>query len=296
MHLKNYNSFNTTPRLWCTAGRRHFYIGSNGDVARCAGFWYGHKTVLGNINDQNLRSSIISLKDYYQSCDKPKCTMECDGYLVNQVINTTPPTTHLGSKLTDYNIAGRDFCTLMVHLTAICNMKCPYCCAQGWMEAHRGQDISLEDWKDAAIFFTKSFETGFIEVMGGEPTVKKGWEDILRIFIDAGWHIELLTNMAKDKAVVDFIKSLPSEKRHLCLVYISMHPTQKIFNADNLMIALHELNNLKASFACSLVQTPENVRIAKEMDLENRVRNMGIKWFGTVPAYDYAPATDWHKS
>jgi len=243
---------------------------------------------MGDIKDEAFRQLITANKNDYQRCGSPKCTMECDGYLVEQEIDTVPSLTHRGGKLTDYKLAGNDFCTLMIHLTAFCNMKCSYCSAQGWMEAYKGQDLSLDEWKSAVTFFTKSFGAGMVQVMGGEPTIKKGWEEIVRIFVDAGWQVELLTNLVKDKAVVDFIKSLPQEKRHLCLVYVSIHPTQQAFDPAKLMIAFFQLKSLGANFACSLVRTPENLRIAQEMKLRERVYNMGINWFGTVPDYGFA--------
>lgn len=288
MHLENYNDFSTTPRSWCTAGSRHFYISSRGDLSRCAGFWYGHKDILGSVKDQELRRSIFFNKNEYKRCQAPMCTMECDGYSVEQQIEAKTPTLHRGGKLTDYRLAGKDFCTLMIHLTAFCNMKCAYCCAQGWMEAHKGQDMTPEEWKDTATFFTESFDTGMVQVMGGEPTIKKGWQDIVRIFIDAGWRVEILTNMVKDKEIVDFVKSLPPERRYLCFIYVSLHPTQKAFDLKKIMDSFNEMRTLGCSYACSLVLTPENIRITQEMQIREKMESIGVTWFGTVPDYGYA--------
>ena len=288
MHLKNFNEYSTVPRSWCSAGRRHFFISSRGDVSRCAGFWYGHKSILGSIKDKDLRASIISDKNEYQACQKPMCVVDCDGYMVEHEILSSPPVVHRGGKLTENNFIGSDFCTLMLHLTALCNMKCPYCCAQGWMEAHKTQDLPLADWLDGVKFFTQTFSRGVAQVMGGEPTVKKGWEEIVLILIEAGWKVELITNMVKDKAVIDLVSSLSPEKRQMCLINISMHPTQKNFDPAKLMVAFFQLKVLKAHFACSLVQTPDNLRLAQEMNLRERVDNMGVPWFGAVPDYGFA--------
>jgi hypothetical protein len=97
--------------------------------------------------------------------------------------------------------------------------------------------------------------------------------------------------MVKENAVVDFIRSIPDNKRHLCLIYVSMHPTQIAFDINKIMIALHELKQLGSIFACSLVQTPDNMRLAKEMNLQARVEEAGAKWFGSIPAD--TPADGW---
>lgn len=286
-HLNDYNSYSNAHRTSCSAGSRHFYIGSRGDVSRCAGYWYGLKDVMGNIKDPEFRSSIFQNQDNWQPCRTPKCTMECDGYLVQQTLATKEPLHHTGSKLIDYDLFKKNYCSLMIHLTANCNMSCSYCCAQGWMKKHQGEDMTSDEWMEAIALFTEHFEAGFVQIMGGEPTIKRGWQQIAHHFIAAGWQIEILTNFAKDREIVDFVNSIPEHQRHQCMIYISLHPTQKAFDDARLMTGLYQLYELRAHFACSLVITEENQRIAQELNLEKRVRNMGVKWFGTVTDFGF---------
>ena len=47
-HESNYDSFYKFPRTLCTSGSRHFFIMPNGDIAKCAGYYYGYNNIKYN--------------------------------------------------------------------------------------------------------------------------------------------------------------------------------------------------------------------------------------------------------
>lgn len=80
---------------------------------------------------------------------------------------------------------------LLAELTHRCPLQCPYCSNPTELERASGE-LSTEDW---ARVFKEAGELGILQthLSGGEPTVRKDLEDILKAAVDAGIYTNLIT-------------------------------------------------------------------------------------------------------
>lgn len=80
---------------------------------------------------------------------------------------------------------------LLAELTHRCPLQCPYCSNPTELERASGE-LSTEDW---ARVFKEAGELGILQthLSGGEPTVRKDLEEILKAAVDAGIYTNLIT-------------------------------------------------------------------------------------------------------
>lgn len=80
---------------------------------------------------------------------------------------------------------------LLAELTHRCPLQCPYCSNPTELERSSGE-LSTEDW---ARVFKEAGELGILQthLSGGEPTVRKDLEEILKAAVDAGIYTNLIT-------------------------------------------------------------------------------------------------------
>lgn len=77
-----------------------------------------------------------------------------------------------------------------IMLTYRCNLSCPYCFANEFVN-HADCDISLEGFR-RALEFIKTSPERHVGLIGGEPTIHRGFEEILRL-LDADEQIASVT-------------------------------------------------------------------------------------------------------
>jgi MoaA/NifB/PqqE/SkfB family radical SAM enzyme len=263
-----------------------FNLMPDGQVTRCCGYWYAKRGVMGNIADEELKSAISASKDDWKPCERSFCTAQCDGYYTEQIIATEDNFhEHIGWDVETLKKRTDDYCILQAHLTAACNFSCSYCCAKDWMN-----DLSRKDkpdlMVDAANFFTNTFKTGLVVVMGGEPLVSKLFVPFCSRFLNHKWNIQLVTNMSNPKKVIELCESSGSNAS-LMRVQISLHVNEPRFDADAIIDAIRRIRDrFGVQFATTIVGTEDNKTKADKDGLKKRFDEVGVLWYNVL---DYFP-------
>lgn len=99
-------------------------------------------------------------------------------------------------------------------LTTYCNNNCPYCFAKNKVEIDRdvginSEQITLENARYVAKFFKKHKYMG---LLGGEPTLHPQFGEIVDIFLNEGYRVNIFTNGLFSQKVLDFVRSRPKDK------------------------------------------------------------------------------------
>lgn len=79
-----------------------------------------------------------------------------------------------------------------------CNLKCVYCTLAHGEKSDDANDYNVYPVIKQIVDAGKLRQGGFITIAGGEPTISKGFEDLMRLFIDNDIHpVRVLTNGVK---------------------------------------------------------------------------------------------------
>ena len=117
-----------------------------------------------------------------------------------------------------YNKRRKNYSPLvaLLFLTSRCNLNCNYCFAE-----HRGEfeDLSVEQWK-GIIDELKQRGTKLVFLMGGEPLLYKGVEEIIEYTKEKGIQCHLTTNGV---LIPQFVKAL----RKVDLLMVSLDGSKK---------------------------------------------------------------------
>lgn len=107
-----------------------------------------------------------------------------------------------------------------VLLTTGCNLRCEYCFAQEKMRG-KSKHMSMQDVRKV-IAFLKQSDYPIFRAMGGEPTLHPRFQDIIRLALQEGMRVDLLSNATWHAGCNDlFARILPN--RLLFLLNID-HP------------------------------------------------------------------------
>ncbi len=106
-------------------------------------------------------------------------------------------------------------------LTTRCNLRCKYCFAQEKLSA-KLKHMSLENVRKAIAFLKRS-EFPLFRVMGGEPTIHPNFIEILRMVLDEGFSIDVLSNATWSEKCGEFFNRIPST--HLRFLLNIDHPS-----------------------------------------------------------------------
>lgn len=80
----------------------------------------------------------------------------------------------------------------------VCNLKCIYCSLANGEKSKTSTDYNVYPVIKQLADAGKLRQGGFITIAGGEPTLGKGFEDLMRLFIDNDIHpVRVLTNGVK---------------------------------------------------------------------------------------------------
>ncbi|UCG59878.1 MAG: radical SAM protein [Phycisphaerales bacterium] len=82
-------------------------------------------------------------------------------------------------------------------LTTLCNLRCGYCFARERMVQKPSQTMSMEN-VEKVIDFLKRSDYPIFRMMGGEPTLHPHFPDIVKLALNEGMRIDLLTNATWD--------------------------------------------------------------------------------------------------
>ena len=78
-----------------------------------------------------------------------------------------------------------------LYITRRCNMNCEFCAVTGWRNVY--SELSAKEWKNHAEALN-SLDIGYVNIVGGEPTLRNDLEDIIRIFSAADLTFGIVTN------------------------------------------------------------------------------------------------------
>ncbi len=98
-----------------------------------------------------------------------------------------------------------------VLLTSACNLSCDYCFAQELMARKSRQHMSIDDARKVVAFLRHSGYPVF-RVLGGEPTLHPEFEDIIRLALQEGMRIDLLSNATWSIRCRDFLARIPPNR------------------------------------------------------------------------------------
>jgi len=107
-----------------------------------------------------------------------------------------------------------------VLLTTRCNLSCKYCFAQEKLTGQR-MHMPLENVREVIAFLKRS-QYPIFRVMGGEPTLHPQFTEILRMALDEGMRVDVLSNATWSEGVGEFFSRI-SPTRLLFLLNID-HP------------------------------------------------------------------------
>lgn len=153
-------------------------------------------------------------------------------------------------------------------LTLSCNLACPYCINLNETGATRSsvarRNLHANEWID----FLNRIETGRddlpITLQGGEPTMHKGFFDIVNGVRD-DIRLDLLTNFMFD--VDEFIRRIDPKKftrdAKYAAIRVSYHPGQN--NIDDLIVRHHKMRDAGFYVGIYSVMTPWNEAHIKEV-------------------------------
>lgn len=119
--------------------------------------------------------------------------------------------------------------SVVVRITDVCNNQCAHCCFSCSPKNHLRMD--LETAQKVNSFFSDTAETKWwFNVMGGEPTLHRHYEDIINAF--AGRNIRLVTNgwwIRSPKATERFVSFLKNSKVniHIGVSRDKFHPPKE---------------------------------------------------------------------
>ena len=101
-----------------------------------------------------------------------------------------------------------------IFLTKKCNLKCPYCFADEFVNKDN-QEISIENFKKA-LNFIKTNPLERIGLIGGEPTIYSNFHEILQI-INNDKEINQVIVYTNGIEIDKYIESLENEKFNLLI-------------------------------------------------------------------------------
>lgn len=281
--MDDFNAYHGMPRLSCTGGHREFFINSNGDISRCASYFYNHGGMLmGNIMNDDMRDRIRSSKESTYVCPHGTCISECDAHHTSQIIMSKDGrlVKHTAERAIAKGLVGKDHCILQTSLTAICNYKCSYCCADKTMKDYAGQDMDSGKWADVARFFVSTFPSGNASILGGEPTVHPGLVDHVSILIQGGWHVDIFTNFSLPERVRQVVEKTGGDRLFLI---ISVHPTQRGFSMDKIIDGVKSLADSGLRYGYSFVLTEENKKMDDDLGILRRLKDdTNPEWISSI--------------
>lgn len=111
-------------------------------------------------------------------------------------------------------------------LSNVCNLNCPYCFAQTYMDEGRGDTaahfISLTNFVQRLDFLERSY-IHEIRLIGGEPTLHPQFPDLIRLAHQRGKHIVIFTHGLIARRALAALESLPPDG---CTVLVNMNATK----------------------------------------------------------------------
>ena len=197
-------------------------------------------------------------------------------------VKTTPskqPEVHMNDiELPDH------FNYIAVFLTFSCQLRCTYCINHHGGNLVKGRKMSTEDWIHG-LNRLKCRDIP-ITIQGGEPTVYKGFYDLIA-GIKPEISIDLLTNLEVD--IERFSKSIPPERMHRKAPYanirVSYHEGQSDFHTTcervlTLQRAGYSIGVFEVNHPDYRPQVQSRKRIACEMGIDWRIKEFLGPWKG----------------
>ncbi|MGL5964749.1 MAG: radical SAM protein, partial [Fusobacteriaceae bacterium] len=136
-----------------------------------------------------------------------------------------------------------------IMINSYCNLKCPYCFAEGEINSCDENNMSLEDF-ETIISYHKKNNIKVMRIIGGEPTIHPNFEDFLyRILGDDFFEgVHVFSNMTFNDKIRGVILDVASEKR------VTMLPN---FNDQSISKEKFEIikNNVKIMSKFKIVET-----------------------------------------
>lgn len=110
-----------------------------------------------------------------------------------------------------------------LYITSLCSGRCPFCCLKEWTtsDPQAASYMSLSDL-DRAIDWLKESKIGFVQLIGGEPTLHPEIVEFVERLMVSG--IEILTILTNGLAPIEVYRSVKELISPNWLVNIS-HPT-----------------------------------------------------------------------
>ncbi|MGN1444156.1 MAG: radical SAM/SPASM domain-containing protein [Acutalibacteraceae bacterium] len=160
-------------------------------------------------------------------------------------------------------------------LTANCNFSCPMCYVHGIGKRH--EDLSTKEWLSLAAQVKKS-GTLFLLLTGGEPLLRKDFEEIYVSLSKMGFMLSINSNGSLIEDYMPVFKKYPPSRINISL-YASDRETYKSFckadQFERVVGAIEMLKNEQISVRLNSVFTAENykkagdiIRFAQEHDLK----------------------------
>ena len=151
--------------------------------------------------------------------------------------------------------------TMEIHLTNKCNLKCNYCF---FMKKHNKGTLSTDDVEKIIREFAKVRVKGITLSGGGEPTVHKDFEDIVRYIYNQRIEVGLITNGVIYPDILDCLTwvrfSLDTFDK---TTYKKIKGVDKFDQTENTIkrvITCKKENNLKVTIGIQMVVTEDNYK------------------------------------
>ena len=104
---------------------------------------------------------------------------------------------------------GRKFPYLRLSVTDLCNFRCNYCLPDGCYESNHKESLRVDEIRRLTLAFSR-LGVEKVRITGGEPTLRKDFNDIVRVIKDTPSikKVAMTTNGYKmDKQVVSWLES-----------------------------------------------------------------------------------------
>lgn len=172
--------------------------------------------------------------------------------------------------------------TMELHLTNRCNLKCNYCI---YMGKHNSDTLATDDAKEIIEDFSKIKVKGLIFSGGGEPTVHKDFEKIVRFAYNCKLDIGLITNGVIYPDILKYLIwirfSLDTFNR---ATYKKIKGIDKFKQTENTIkksITCKKKNNLKVTIGIQMVVTKDNYKDI--ISMAKYSENLGADYFQFRP-------------